>query len=124
MLPTNADTYDKYTFSARGSHTAGNLKFTTSINYASQRNKFATTGQGLSMINSLYRTQRDISIIGLEDLNDPFNTPGYYYTPYGVTNPYYILENNLNTYKSEKIYGKFEAEYSFLEYFKPFTVLD
>ena len=118
MLPTNADTYDKYTFSARGSHTAGNLKFTTSINYASQRNKFATTGQGLSMINSLYQTPRDISIIGLEDLNDPFNTPGYYYTPYGVTNPYYILENNLNTYKSEKIYGKFEAEYSFLEYFK------
>ena len=118
MLPTNADTYDKFTLSARGSHTAGNLKFTTSINYASQRNKFATTGQGLSMINSLYQTPRDISIIGLEDLNDPFNTPGYYYTPYGVTNPYYILENNLNTYKSEKIYGKFEAEYSFLEYFK------
>lgn len=24
----------------------------------------------------------------------------------------------MNTYKSEKIYGKFEAEYSFLEYFK------
>ena len=118
MLPTKADTYDKYTFSARGGHKVGNLSLSSSVNYASQRNKFATTGQGFSMLNSLYQTPRDISIIGLKDLSDPFNSPGYYYTPYGVTNPYYILENNQNTYKSEKIYGKFQLDYDFLKYFK------
>ena len=93
MIPTDADSYDKYTFSARGSHKAGALTFSSSLNYAYQKNNFATTGQGLSMLNSLYQTPRDISIIGLEDQNDPFNTPGYYYTPYGVMNPYYILNN-------------------------------
>ncbi|WP_353331647.1 SusC/RagA family TonB-linked outer membrane protein [Bacteroides sedimenti] len=118
MLPTSADTYDKYTFSARGSHKVNNLTLSSSVNYASQRNKFATTGQGFSMLNSLYQTPRDISIIGLKDLNDPFNSPGYYYTPYGVTNPYYILATNQNTYKSEKIYGKFQLDYEFLKYFK------
>ena len=118
MLPTNADSYDKYTFSARGGQKVGNLTISSSVNYASQRNNFATTGQGLSMINSLYQTPRDISIIGLQDLNDPFNTPGYYYTPYGVTNPYYVLSNYKNTYKSEKIYGKFQLDYDFLKYFK------
>lgn len=118
MLPGKADTYDKYTFSARGGHKIGNLTLSSSVNYASQRNQFATTGQGLSMINSLYQTPRDISIIGQKDLDDPFNSPGYYYTPYGVTNPYYILDTYKNTYKSEKIYGKFQADYEFLKYFK------
>lgn len=118
MLPGKADTYDKYTFSARGGHKIGNLTLSSSVNYASQRNQFSTTGQGLSMINSLYQTPRDISLIGQKDLDDPFNSPGYYFTPYGVTNPYYILDTYKNTYKSEKIYGKFQVDYDFLKYFK------
>lgn len=118
MIPTDADSYDKYTFSARGSHTTGNLTFSTSVNYAFQQNSFATTGQGLSMYNSIMQTPRDISIIGLADLNDPFNTPGYYYTPYGVTNPYYVLKNYQNKYEAERFYGKFQLDYDFLKYFK------
>lgn len=118
MIPTDADSYDKYTFSARGSHKTGNLTFSTSLNYAMQQNDFATTGQGLSMYNNVMQTPRDISIIGLKDLNDPFNTPGYYYTPYGVTNPYYVLENYMNKFESERFYGKLQLDYEFLKYFK------
>ena len=118
MIPTDADSYDKYTFSARGSHKTGNLTFSSSVNYAFQKNNFATTGQGLSMYNSIMQTPRDISIIGLKDLNEAFNTPGYYYTPYGVTNPYYVLENYMNKYESERFYGKFQMDYDFLKYFK------
>ena len=118
IIPTDADSYNKYTFSGRGSHKIGNLTFSTSLNYAYQDNKFATTGQGLSMANSLWQTPRDINVESLADLNDPFNTPGYYYTPYGVMNPYYILEHNLNTYNSERFYGKFQLDYDFLKYFK------
>jgi TonB-linked SusC/RagA family outer membrane protein len=118
MIPTDADSYDKYTFSARGSHKVKNLTFSSSLNYAYQKNSFATTGQGLSMYNCIMQTPRDISIIGLKDLSDPFNTPGYYYTPYGVTNPYYILENYENKYEAERFYGKFQLDYDFLKYFK------
>ena len=118
IIPTDADSYDKYTFSARGSHKIGNLTFSSSLNYAYQENKFAATGQGLSVANSLWQTPRDINMESMADLDDPFNTPGYYYTPYGVMNPYYILEHNLNTYNSERFYGKFQVDYDFLKYFK------
>lgn len=119
MIPTNSDTYNKYTFSARGSHTIGNLTFSSSLNYAYQKNNFVTTGQTTtSMYNSVMQTPRDISIISFADLDDPFNMPGYYYTPYGVTNPYYILNNFMNEYESERFYGKFQVDYSFLKYFK------
>ena len=33
-------------------------------------------------------------------------------------NPYYILEHNLNTYNSERFYGKFQLDYDYLKYFK------
>lgn len=118
MIPTDADSYNKYTFSARGSHKMGALTFSSSLNYSYQKNKFATTGQGLTMLNSLYQTPRDISIIGLKNQDDIFNTPGYYYTPYGVMNPYYILDNYLNDYDAERFYGKFQLDYNFLKYFK------
>jgi len=118
ILPTSADSYDKYTFSARGGQKIGNLNVSTSINYANQQNNFVTTSQGFSMINSIYQTPRDISLTDMKDLNDPYNTPGYYYTPYGVSNPYYILDTYQNKYKSEKIFGKFQADYDFLNYFK------
>jgi TonB-linked SusC/RagA family outer membrane protein len=118
MLPGDADTYDKYTFSARGSHTIKNLTFSSALNYVYQKNNFATTGQGLSMYNSVLQTPRDVSLIGMKDLDNPFNNPGYYYTPYGVTNPYYILDNYLNSSESERFYGKFQMDYSFLKFFK------
>ncbi|MBR1804352.1 MAG: SusC/RagA family TonB-linked outer membrane protein, partial [Muribaculaceae bacterium] len=118
IIPTNRDSYDKYTFSARGSHREGHVTFSTSLNYAFQRNKFVTTGQGTtSMYNAIMQTPRDISIAELKDLNDPFNSPGYYYTPYGVTNPYWILENYQNNFEQERFYGNFEVRYDFLKYF-------
>ncbi len=119
IIPTDADSYKKYTFSARGSHKVKNVTFSTSLNYAYQENDFVTTGQGTtSMYNSIMQTPRDIAITELKDLNYPFASPGYYYTPYGVTNPYYVLENYLNNYESERFYGKFQIDYDFLKYFK------
>ena len=119
IIPTKADSYKKYTFSARGSHKMDNLTFSTSMNYAYQKNNFVQTGQGFeNMYNSIMQTPRDIAIIELEDLNNPFNTPGYYYTPYSVMNPYYILNNHLNENESERFYGKFQLDYDFLKYFK------
>jgi TonB-linked SusC/RagA family outer membrane protein len=117
LLPTDADTYDRYTFSTRGSYKIGNLTVSSSINYLTQENQFAMTGQGLTTINSIYQTPRDISIISLADLTDPFNTTDYYFTPYGTTNPYYLLDVVQNTYKSDRTYGKIQLDYTFLEDF-------
>lgn len=119
IIPTNADSYRKYTFSARGSHKMGNLTFSSSMNYVYQKSNFVQTGQGFeSMYNAVMQTPRDIALTDLEDLSNPFNTPGYYYTPYSVMNPYYILENHLNENVSDRFYGKFQADYEFPKWFK------
>ena len=115
IIPENSDTYTKYTVSARGSHREGNFTFSTSLNYAFQRNHFVTTGQKTgSMYNSIMQTPRDIAIVEMKDLNNPFNNPGYYYTPYGVTNPYYIIKNYQNEYEQERFYGNLQLDYDFL----------
>ena len=119
IIPTNADSYKKYTFSARGSHKIKDLTFSSSLNYAYQKSNFVQTGQGFeNMYNAIMQTPRDIAIVELENLNNPFNTPGYYYTPYSVMNPYYILNNHKNENESERFYGKFQVDYDFLKWFR------
>ena len=119
IIPTAADSYNKYTFSANASQKIKNVTVSTNLNYAFQKNNFVTTGQGGgSMYNAIMQTPRDISIAELKDLSDPFNTPGYYYTPYGITNPYYILNNYETRFESERFYGKLQLDYDFLKYFK------
>lgn len=118
IIPTDADSFTKYTISGRASHKVKNVTLSTSLNYVSQKNRFVSTGQGLSMYNNVMQTPRDISLVDLKDLSNPFNTPGYYYTPYGVTNPYYVIENYKNRYESERFYGKLQADWDFLKWFR------
>lgn len=111
MLPTDADLFDRFTGSFRGSHKFSIVKLSTSINYAQQTNRFSPTGQGLTMINSIYQMPRDINIAALSDYKtDPFDTPDYYFTPYGVTNPYYLIDNIQNSFEQKKIFGKIQAD--------------
>ncbi|MDO4985213.1 MAG: SusC/RagA family TonB-linked outer membrane protein [Prevotella sp.] len=119
IIPTNADSYTKYTFTANGSQKVKDVTISTALNYAYQKNSFVTTGQGgSSMYNAIMQTPRDISIAEMKDLSDPFNTPGYYYTPYGITNPYWVLNNYEHKQESERFYGKLQLDYDFLKYFK------
>jgi TonB-linked SusC/RagA family outer membrane protein len=117
IMPTDADSYDKYSFSTKNTYKKDNLSFTTALNYTYQENSYTTTGQGLSVYNSIMQTPRDVCITALSDLSDPFNMPGYYYTPYSVTNPYYILNYYENTHSKHRFYGKFETSYKFLDDF-------
>lgn len=119
IIPYDKDTYKKMTFSARGSHKVKNVTFSSSLNYAYQANNFVTTGQGTgSMYNAIMQTPRDISFGDLKDLSNPFNTPGYYFTPYNVLNPYQVIRDNLNAYESERFYGKFQLDWDILPYLK------
>ena len=116
IIPTDADSYNKYTFSGRASHKIKNVTLSMSANYAYQKNNFVSTGQKTgSMYNCIMQTPRDISIAELKNLDDPFNMPGYYYTPYGVTNPYYILNNYKNEYEQERFYGKLQLDWDIIK---------
>lgn len=119
VYPTRADVYNKYTFSANGSYRVNNkLTFSSSLNYAYQKSNYVSTGQRLNPIFALYNVPRDISITDQSNLSNPFNDPGYYYTPYNATNPYYILKNYLDKNERDKLYGKFQADYNIFDFLK------
>ena len=119
VYPTRADAYNKYTFTTNGSYKATNkLTFSSSISYSYQKNNFVSTGQKLNPIFALYNVPRDISITGQKDLSNPFYAPGYYYTPYNATNPYYILKNYLDQTTTDKLWGKFQADYNIFDFLK------
>jgi len=118
IIPHSSDTDKQYKFSARASHKVKDLTFRFSANYVSQKTQAVTTGQkGSSMYNAIMQTPRDISFKNLEDLNDPFNLPGNYFTPYDITNPYWVIDNYENTNDKNRFYGKFELQYDFLKHF-------
>ncbi len=119
VYPTRADAYNKYTFTTNGSYKATNkLTFSSSISYSYQKNNFVSTGQRLNPIFALYNVPRDISITGQKDLSNPFYAPGYYYTPYNATNPYYILNNYFDQTTTDKLWGKFQADYNIFDFLK------
>ena len=119
IIPKAKDTNKQYNFSARASHKMKDLTLSFSANYVSQKLSAVTGGQQeSSMYNAVMQTPRDISFQNLKDLSDVFNTPGYYFTPYGVNNPYWVIENYKATLDKGRFYGKLQADYDFLKYFK------
>ena len=115
VIPSDKDSFDKYTFSFNGSHTYKNLTLRANANLSRQSNSFVPTGQGFTVMNNISQIPRDVSIVDLADLDDPFNTIDYYFTPYGVINPYWALENLNTTYQGQKIFGKIEADYKIID---------
>jgi TonB-linked SusC/RagA family outer membrane protein len=111
IMPSDADFYKRNTIAARGSFEATDwLTVSSSINVANSATDIVGSFQGTSVIDGLYEMPRDVSIVDKKDLSSPFNTPEAYFTPYGITNPYWSLANNYNHLDSKQIYGKLQVD--------------
>lgn len=111
VMPSPADTYKRNTIALRSAYEGTDwFKVSSSINFAKSETDVVGSFQGTSVIDGLYEMPRDVSILDMEDLSSPFNTPEAYYTPYGITNPYWSLHNNYNHLDSKQIYGKLQAD--------------
>ena len=111
IMPKDYDVYERNTIAFRSSYEASKwLKVSSSINFARSNTDAVGTYQGTSVIDGLYEMPRDISILDMKDTSSPFNTPEAYYTPYGLTNPYWALENNYNHTDSKQVYGKLQVD--------------
>ena len=111
IMPSDADSYQRNTLAFRSSYEAAQwLKVSSSVNFATAKTDVVGSYQGTSVIDGLYEMPRDISIVDMKDLSNAFNTPEAYYTPYGITNPYWALANNYNHTDSKQIYGKLQAD--------------
>ncbi len=111
IMPSDADTYDRNTIAFRSGYQANKwLKISSSINVARSETNTVGSFQGTSVIDGLYEMPRDVSILDMKDITNPFNTPEAYFTPYGITNPYWSLANNYNHLDSKQVYGKLQAD--------------
>lgn len=111
VIPSDKDKYTRNTIGYRGSFQPTKwLKLSSNVNLALAKTSSVPTDQGTTMIDGLYEMPRNISIADLKDLTNPFNTPDAYYTEYGITNPYWAIENNYSNLDQKKVYGKVQAD--------------
>jgi TonB-linked SusC/RagA family outer membrane protein len=110
VIPTDADSYDRYTVSTNGSHKSGKLTISSNVNFSTEKNSSVSSGQGTSVLRSLYEIPEDVSVVDLKDYHNKFNNLDNYFTPYGV-NPYYVLNENSAIQDKNKIFGKFQLDY-------------
>jgi len=111
IIPTKADLYTRNTLAFRGSIKATNwLKISSSLNLANYSSNIPGGYQGTSIIDGLFELPRDVSLVDKKDLSSAFNTPEAYFTPYGITNPYWAIANNYNHTDGKQIYGKIQAD--------------
>lgn len=112
IMPTSADSYMRNNLSVRGSTKF--LKIFTgsaSLNYVRKDTKFVPTGQDQSVLDGLWQTPRDISVVDLKDYNNKFNNIENYFTAY-AQNPYYLLNENGSKFIDNRIFGNisFDAQ--------------
>lgn len=111
IFPGDNDTYKRNTITYRSSYKATDwLKISSGVNFAKFKTKGIPTGQGTTVIDGLYEFPRDISVVDLEDLSNVFSTPVAYYTPYGITNPYWVLNNIVYDVDGKEVMGKLQAD--------------
>ncbi len=111
IMPGDYDTFKRTTLAFRNSYQAAKwLKASSSINFARNASDNVGVYQGTSVIDGLYEMPRDVSVVDLKDLNSPFNRPEAYFTPYGITNPYWALANNYHHTDAKQINGKVQLD--------------
>lgn len=111
IMPSDGDKYNRNTIAFRGSYQATDwLKISSSLNFARSNTDAVASFQGTSVIDGLFEMPRDMSLLDMKDLSSPFNTPDAYFTPYGITNPFWSLKNNYNHTDSKQTYGKVQID--------------
>ena len=118
IFPGNKDTYNRNTIAFRSTYTPTEwIKLSSQINFAKAVTNTVGMFQGTSVIDGLYEFPRDISMVDLQNLPGAFNSPEAYLTPYGITSPYWAIENRYNVNDSKQLFGKVQADV------KPFKFL-
>ncbi|MDE6645170.1 MAG: SusC/RagA family TonB-linked outer membrane protein, partial [Muribaculaceae bacterium] len=111
VMPTDHDSYNRNTIALRGSFQPKKwFKLSSAMSFAKYTTKSVGSYQGTSVIDGIYELPRNISTSYMKDLDNHFNTPAAYFTPYGITNPYWALANNKLEIGGKQVYGKMQLD--------------
>lgn len=111
IYPTDSDSYERNTLGISGTSKIKKWSFSGNLNYVNTGGSGVATGQGLTAYNNLMQIPTDIPITEFKDYTNPFFNVSNYYTPYGVTNPYFTLNENGTDYNKDRLYGSFEVSF-------------
>ena len=111
IYPTDSDSFERNVLSLSGTTKFKNLSISGTVNYVSNSGSAIGTGQGTTAFNNLLQIPTDIPITEFADYLGPYHNISNYYTPYGVTNPYFSINENGAENKKERFYGAFETNY-------------
>jgi TonB-linked SusC/RagA family outer membrane protein len=111
IMPSDADKFERNTLGISGTSKVNKMTITGSLNYVNTGGSAVATGQGLTVMNNLMQIPTDLPITEFKNYKDKFNNVSNYYTPYGVTNPYFTLNENGSKYAKDRVYGSIELKY-------------
>lgn len=120
VLPCDADKYARNTFSFRGNMKSGRFAAEANINYVRKDMTKAAAGQGddgSTMMQEIIQHAVDIDMSAMKNYNDERYNADNFYTWY-AQNPYWVLDNNRNTYQDDRIFGKLEMSYELFPWLK------
>ena len=83
------------------------------MNYIRKDSRFVPTGQEQSVMDAIWQTPRDISIVDQKDYKNKFNNVDNYYTVF-AQNPYYVLNEHGNKFRDNRFFGNVSVEYTIL----------
>lgn len=119
VMPSNADTYNRNSFSMRGNMVHKAFSMNVSLNYVKKNMNRPSAGQGgasgATTFQELLQHGADISFKSHKKYKELYNDTDNYYTAY-AENPYWVLANNRNSYSDDKIYGKVDGSYKVLSW--------
>jgi len=111
VIPDNKDTFKRNTIAFSGSYEPTTwFKLSSSVNLAKNSTDIVGSYQGTSFIDGILEFPRDLSLVDRQDLSSAFNTPEAWFTPYGITNPYWAIANNKNHNDAKQIHGLIKAD--------------
>ncbi|MCG2462639.1 SusC/RagA family TonB-linked outer membrane protein [Flavobacteriaceae bacterium F89] len=122
VIPTDADQLKRRAMSFNGGMHGDKLSVRVTANYIKRDQNAVNTGQGddagegATFSQEIIQVPRDISLLDLKDYkNNPFNTPGDFYTPY-AQNPYFVLNENGTEITEDRIFGNMNFNYNLNSY--------
>ena len=109
IYPTKADSFERNTVGLSATTKVNKTTISGNLNYVNTGGSGVATGQGLSVMNNLMQIPNDIPITEFKDYKGDFHNISNYYTPYGITNPYFTLNEDGTDYNKNRFYGSIDV---------------
>lgn len=122
VYPTSNDKFMRRALGFNGGLSFDKLRIRVSGNYAHRKTNAVPTGQGddasfgKTVFQELLQMPNDVSFLDMGDLNNIYNSPSYFFTPYAA-NPYSVLDHNIVKASSDRFFGNTNFLYNFTDNF-------